>query len=394
MPYPLFGYAISIFGYAISAENVFFLDLFQSIIYAYIRRILQSQSIWRVVRHRISGGRWTTRDARDPYAYVVAAFQALPSPDYVPGPEYPPSPDFVPKPVYLEFMPLEDESNPEEDDDEDPEEDPADGGDDGDDEEDDKVDIEEDEEEEEHPALADSTAVALPAVDQASSAEETEPFETDESAATPPPYHAYHITARISIRDEPPTPFWSDTEIHSLPLPPIISPLPVSPPLLVSSLPPASPIRSLGYRAAMIWLRVEAPSTSYSLPLPPPIIISHTRSDAPLSGTPPLLLIPLPTSSPPLHLLSTDHRADRLEDEMLVDMPRAPATDDTELGRRMTKFTTRVRQDTDEIYTRLDDEHSDRQLMAGQLNMLFRDRRTHARTARLMEAKARMSREA
>ncbi|GKG12055.1 hypothetical protein Tco_0346292, partial [Tanacetum coccineum] len=32
----------------------------------------------------------------DPYAYVVAAFQAPPSPDYVSGPEYPPSPDFVP----------------------------------------------------------------------------------------------------------------------------------------------------------------------------------------------------------------------------------------------------------------------------------------------------------
>ncbi|GJZ21000.1 hypothetical protein Tco_0558039 [Tanacetum coccineum] len=75
---------------------------------------------------------------------------------------------------------------------------------------------------------------------------------------------------------------------------------------------------------------------------------------------------------------------------MLVDMPREPATNDTKLGRRMTEFTTRVRQDTDEIYTRLDDEHSERQLMAGQLNMLFRDRRAHTRTARLMEAKARI----
>ncbi|GKC99148.1 hypothetical protein Tco_1169423, partial [Tanacetum coccineum] len=45
----------------------------------------------------------------DPYAYVVAAFQALPLPDYVSGPEYPPSPEFVPEPVYPEFMPLEDE---------------------------------------------------------------------------------------------------------------------------------------------------------------------------------------------------------------------------------------------------------------------------------------------
>ncbi|GJX30727.1 hypothetical protein Tco_0240582 [Tanacetum coccineum] len=38
----------------------------------------------------------------DPYAYVVAAFQAPPSPDYV----------FVPEPVYPEFMPPEDEVLP------------------------------------------------------------------------------------------------------------------------------------------------------------------------------------------------------------------------------------------------------------------------------------------
>ncbi|GJU19153.1 hypothetical protein Tco_1152495, partial [Tanacetum coccineum] len=37
-------------------------------------------------------------------------------------------------------------------------------------------------------------------------------------------------------------------------------------------------------------------------------------------------------------------------DEMLVDMPGAPATDDTEFGRRMIEFSTRVRKDTDEIY--------------------------------------------
>ncbi|GKB80060.1 hypothetical protein Tco_0946955 [Tanacetum coccineum] len=55
---------------------------------------------------------------------------------------------------------------------------------------------------------------------------------------------------------------------------------------------------------------------------------------------------------------------------------------------------TRVRQDTDEIYTRLDDEQSQRQLLAGRLNMLFRDRRAHAHTRFLMETEARMSREA
>ncbi|GKG37733.1 hypothetical protein Tco_0456956, partial [Tanacetum coccineum] len=103
------------------------------------------------------------------------------------------------------------EADPEEDDDEDPEEDPVDypvdGGDDGDDKDepleedkDDDVDIEADEdEEEEHPAPADSVVVALPVADQASSAEETEQFETDESAATPPPHPAYRMTARISI---------------------------------------------------------------------------------------------------------------------------------------------------------------------------------------------------
>ncbi|GKA56661.1 hypothetical protein Tco_0755733 [Tanacetum coccineum] len=422
----------------------------------------------------------------------------------MPGPEYPPSPEFVPEPVYPEFMPLEDEilpaeeqplpaaispntdspgyvpesdheEDPEEDDDEDLEEDPADypadGGDDVDDDEDEDVEIEEDEEEKEHPAPADSTTVALPAVDHAPSAEETEPFETDESAATPPPHPVYRVTARISIKDETlislppreeverllamPTPpssplsTWSSPlpQIPSLPLPSIISPQPVSPPVpVLSPSRPASPIRSLGYRAAMISLRAEAASNSHSLPLPPPIILSYTRPDAPSSGT------------PPLHLLSVDHRADRPEvtlpprkrlgialgpryevresssaaaarptrglradygfvatidreimrdlerdvgygitdtwDEMLVDMPGAPATDDTEMGRRMTEFTTRVRQDTDEIYTRLDDEQSERQLMAGRLNMLYRDRRAHARTARLMEAEARMSREA
>ncbi|GJS31367.1 hypothetical protein Tco_0491987 [Tanacetum coccineum] len=60
----------------------------------------------------------------------------------------------------------------------------------------------------------------------------------------------------------------------------------------------------------------------------------------------------------------------------------------------MTKFKTRVRQDTDEIYTRLDDEQSKRQLLASRLNMLFRDRRAHAYTHHLMETEARLSREA
>nr|GFA90087.1 hypothetical protein [Tanacetum cinerariifolium] len=95
------------------------------------------------------------------------------------------SPEYVPESDF--------EVHPEDDDDEDPEEDPvdypADGGDDGDDEEessedeeDDEIDVEADEEEdeEEHPAPADSVVVASTVADQAPSAEEKEPFKTDE----------------------------------------------------------------------------------------------------------------------------------------------------------------------------------------------------------------------
>nr|GFD44731.1 hypothetical protein [Tanacetum cinerariifolium] len=42
----------------------------------------------------------------------------------------------------------------------------------------------------------------------------------------------------------------------------------------------------------------------------------------------------------------------------------------------------------------LDDEQTERQLLAGRLNMLFRDRRAHEYTCLLMDAEARMSREA
>ncbi|GJT95221.1 ribonuclease H-like domain-containing protein [Tanacetum coccineum] len=141
------------------------------------------------------------------------------------------SPDYV-----LESDP---KADPEEDDDEDPEKDsvdyPTDRGDDGDDEdepsdddEDEEVDIEAaDEEEEEHPALADSTVGALPAADQAPSMEETESFETDESATTPPPHPTYRVTARISIPAPVHTPVWSDAEVARL---------------LAISTPPSSPL--------------------------------------------------------------------------------------------------------------------------------------------------------
>nr|GFD20129.1 hypothetical protein [Tanacetum cinerariifolium] len=72
------------------------------------------------------------------------------------------------------------------------------------------------EEEEEHPDPANSVVVAPTAADQAPSAEEMEPFETDESAATPTPHPAYCTTARISISDPVPMPAWTDLEVVRL----------------------------------------------------------------------------------------------------------------------------------------------------------------------------------
>nr|GFD45120.1 hypothetical protein [Tanacetum cinerariifolium] len=91
-----------------------------------------------------------------------------PSLDYIPGPEEPeqapPSPDYIPGPehvdneIVVEDQPYAEDASPI---------------------------AQSPEYEEEHPAPADSVVVALIAADQAPSVEETEPFETDESAATP-----------------------------------------------------------------------------------------------------------------------------------------------------------------------------------------------------------------
>nr|GEW98595.1 reverse transcriptase domain-containing protein [Tanacetum cinerariifolium] len=393
--------------------------------------------------------------------YVEVALQAPPFPDYIPGPEEPeqepPLSDYVPRPehaddeIVAEDQPYAEDASPtvqspeyvlesdldtylEEDDDEDPEEDPvdypADRRDDGDDEEgsseddEDDVDIEADEEEEEvHPDPVDSVVVALPSADQAPSMEETEPFETNESAATPPPHLAYRMKARISIPAPIHVPAWSDSEVARLlamssppssPLSLLSSPLPRIP------FPPLPPILSPLSLAA---------STSYSPPLPPPFILSPTKSDEPSSGIPPPLPISAPTSSPPLQLPSASRKEDRPEvtlpprkrlgialgpgyevgesssataarparglrtdysfvatidkeirhdlekevgygiidswDEIVETLQGAPVSNDIELGRYMREFETRVR-----------------------------DRRAHTYTRHLMETKARLSREA
>nr|GEX21683.1 hypothetical protein [Tanacetum cinerariifolium] len=358
---------------------------------------------------------------KDPYAYVEAAFQAPPSPNYMPGPEEPeqapPPPEFVPKPVYPKFIPPEGDVVPVEEqplpaailliadspryitesnldeypekDDEDPDEDPADYPidredvdegeeffvDDVDDEEEDK---DEDEEEEENPAPVD--------------------------AVPPPPGH--RTTARISIPVQAPVPFLSEAEFERL----IALPTPPPSPLT----PYSSPLPQIP-----------------SLPLPSsPAYPLAPRSKTPPLGTPPLLHISLPTSSLPLLLPSIDCREDVYEvtlsphkrlcialglrfkvgesssartarptggfraDYGFVGTLDAEIRHDLDMEIDDDRFCHSVRQDTDEIYGRLDDAQDDRLLMSSQLNMLHTDRRSHARTARLMKSKARLSREA
>ncbi|GJR30764.1 hypothetical protein Tco_1106996 [Tanacetum coccineum] len=161
----------------------------------------------------------------DPYAYIMAAYEVPPSPDYIPGPEVPPSPDYIPGPEVppspdyipgpeepqspppLDFVPESDPEEEPEEDDEDPEEDPADYPADRDDDDDEDED-EDEEEEEEHPAPADFV----------------------------PPVH--RMTARISIRDEPSISLPPREEVERLlalttpppsPLTPLSSPLPQIP---------------------------------------------------------------------------------------------------------------------------------------------------------------------
>nr|GEW93682.1 hypothetical protein [Tanacetum cinerariifolium] len=322
--------------------------------------------------------------------YVEVALQAPPPPDYIPGPEKPeqapPLPDYIP--------------------------------DDGDDEEESSEDDEDDD------------------------MDETKPFETDEYVATPPPHPAYRRTTRISIPAPVHMPAWTDLKVVRLlaissppasPLSPWSSPAPqipfpplpliLSPPVL-SPAPPPSPIRSLAYRAAMIRLRDEAAST-----LSPPLQLpsASRKEDRPKVTLPPWKRLNIAlgprykvgdssfvAATRPAGGLRADYgfvatvdreivRDPEREvgygityswDEIVETLQGAPVSTDTELGRYVREFKTRVRQDMDEIYMRLDDEQTEQQLLAGRLNMLFRDRCAHAYTRHLMETEARMSREA
>ncbi|GKD98849.1 hypothetical protein Tco_1382746, partial [Tanacetum coccineum] len=193
-----------------------------------------------------------------------------------------------------------------------------------------------------------------------------------------------------------------------------------------------------------------SPSTSHPLPLSLPIVLPHTRasmammrvaapstyilasrSETSPSGTPPLLPMLLPTTSPPFLLPSTDRRANMPEVCLpprkrlcialglryeVGESSSAPTARPTRGFRANYGFVAiledKIRRDperdvgygitdtwdemldTDEIYGRLDEAQDARAVLSGRLNLLQRDRRSYAYTTLLMEREAIISREA
>ncbi|GJV62313.1 hypothetical protein Tco_1468413 [Tanacetum coccineum] len=367
----------------------------------------------------------------DPYAYIMAAYEVPPSPDYIPSPEVPPSPDYipgpegppspdyvpgpkepeqappspvylpyVPEPVYPEYIPPEDDVFlaeeqplhaatsptaespgyiPESDPEEDPEEDPADYPADRDDDDD-------EEEEEEHPAPADSI----------------------------PPVH--RMTARISIRDEPSISLPPREEVERLlalttpppsPLTPLSSPLPQipSPPLPIPSPPPNSlthikipesclpfrnrvrfasptPSREVGESSAAGAARQDRPTIARDDPY------SIARED--LYGFVNMVDVP-PRCSTSREL---DYDITDTWDDLVGAIDEIAPTTVEGVNQRVTDLATIVEEETTSMYGIMEDAQDDRSQLRGRVNLLYRDRPVHRRLAVMIEREAKMAREA
>nr|GEY05882.1 hypothetical protein [Tanacetum cinerariifolium] len=267
-----------------------------------------------------------------------------------------------------------------------------------DDDEDDDIDIEEDE----YLALADSTAVTLPTVDHAPSTEETEPFETDESAATPPPHPVYRITARMSIRPQTPISLPSNIKIARLmaiPTPPpsplslLSSPLPHIPspllPLLSPS--PTDPTYEeapLGYRAIRLrWSAKRREIPEADLPLRKRLCTAHTGTyELGESSAAAAARLGEPVRDDLYRFVDTDDLVGAIQEI-------APTTLEG-VNQRVTELSTTFVLETSMIYAMIKEKRDDQALQRARVNRLFRDRRYHARTASLMKGEARASRTA
>ncbi|GKC89473.1 hypothetical protein Tco_1150122, partial [Tanacetum coccineum] len=336
------------------------------------------------------------------------------SPDYVPGHKHPPSPDYVPGPEYPKYLVPSDDEVPIEDQplpadalptspspryvvdsdplEEDPEEDPTNGGDDVDDDNDD------DDEQED---------------------EDTEAFETDKSAPTPPVPSPRLRKARISVR--PQTQMSAATKAliaavtAALPSSPPPSPLtPLSSPLpQIPSLPlplPSPPTHTspnyakapLGYKAAMIRSSVTSP-----LPLPAPsspllLPAIDRRKDVLEADVPPRKRLCLNALAHRFKVgessAVTAARLPRLDVTHATDYSLVDTMDATlrcpMYRERVTDLATTLARDTHEMYVRFEDAQDDRALQRSRVNMLFRDRRYHLHTSKFLESEARYAQQA
>ncbi|GKD38238.1 hypothetical protein Tco_1258445, partial [Tanacetum coccineum] len=350
-----------------------------------------------------------------------------PSPDYVPGPEHPPSPvevPYVPKAEYPDYLvpydaeaPLEDQplpadasptifspgyvtdSDPDVDPKEDLEEDhadyPADRGDgddepsdddDGNDDTDDKdeepfEDEDDVEEEEEHLVLADSSTI--PIVDHVPSTEDTEAFETDETAPTPVPSPRRH-TARMSVRPQTPILLPSEAEVERLLALPIPPPSPLSP---CSSPLPHIPSPTLLPPPSSLHLPPHVP-TSLLLPsspllsIPPPV---DRREDTPEAKLPPhkRLCLTTPTS-----------RNEVGGSSIAAPRPTGGHRADYGVNARVTKLAAVQEQDTYDIYAVIEDAQDRKTQLFQRVDRLVEYRQFHYETARLLDQEALVSREA
>ncbi|GKA56274.1 hypothetical protein Tco_0755346 [Tanacetum coccineum] len=157
------------------------------------------------------------------------------------------------------------------------------------------------EEDKEHLTLADP--VLAPVVDHVPSSEETEPFETDESATTPPSPPAGRTTTWMFVRPQSPMPSLSEVEVKrllALPTPPPSPLISLSPPSVEERfarclaapalpLPPLPPLPSSLYLPQLVPTSLPAPSPPLP-PLPtslfiPPLV--DRREDIPKVELPP-----------------------------------------------------------------------------------------------------------
>ncbi|GJX95782.1 hypothetical protein Tco_0351580 [Tanacetum coccineum] len=338
----------------------------------------------------------------DPYAYIMAAYQVPPSPDYIPGPEVPPSPDyipgpeepqspppldFVPEPMYPEYMPQEDEILPAE--------------------------------EQPLPAAASPTADSpgyVPESDPEEEPEEDDEDPEEDPADYPADRDDDDDDARISIRDEPSISLPPREEVERLlalttpppsPLTPLSSPLPQIPssPLPIPSPPPNSPTHIEILESCLpLRKRMRFASPTLSHEVGESSAAGAARQDRPaiarddpysiaredLYGFVDMVDVP-PRCSTSREL---DYGITDAWDDLVGAIDEIAPTTLEGVNQRVTDLATIVEQETTIMYGIMEDARDDRSQLRGRVNLLYKDRPVHRRLAVMIEREAKMAREA